>query len=125
MFYDNLLAVCQEKGLKITPVVQECGGKSGSISGWKKGAWPSSDLVVRLAARLNVSTDRLLMGQDAKKEDADAIRGISDDALKVACLWDGLDEPGKAIILGDIYRRAEALAGASEEGLGGRFRAAK
>lgn len=124
MFYDNLLAVCQEKGLKITPVVQECGGKSGSISGWKKGAWPSSDIVVRLAARLNVSTDRLLTGRDAKTEDADAISGISDDALKVACLWDGLDGPGKAIILGELYRRAEALAN-SEERRDASFRAAR
>lgn len=114
MFYDNLLAVCQEKGLKITPVVQECGGKSGSISGWKKGAWPSSDLVVRLATHLNVSTDRLLTGREAKIEDVDATSGISDDALKVARLWDGLDEPGKAIILGDIYRRLEALANSKE-----------
>lgn len=48
------------------------------------------------------------------KKDADAITGISDDALKVARLWDGLDEPGKAIILGDIYRRLEALANSKE-----------
>lgn len=124
MFYENLLAVCEEKGLKITPIVKECGGKSGSIAGWKNGSWPNSDIVVRLAARLDVSTDRLLTGKDAKK-DADAITGISDDGLKVGCLWDSLDEPGKAIILGDIYRRAEAMNMASEEVLGARLREAK
>ncbi len=63
-------------------------------------------------------------GQAAEK-DADAIRGISDDALKVGCLWDGLDEAGKAIILGDIYRRAEAMTMASDALAGEQFRAAK
>ena len=53
------------------------------------------------------------------------IRGISDDALKVGCLWDGLDEAGKAIILGDIYRRAEAMTMASDALAGEQFRAAK
>lgn len=124
MFYDNLLAACNEKGLKLTPTVVECGGKSGSISGWKKGAWPSSEIVVALAARLNVSTDRLLLGADAENA-ADAISGISDDGLKVGCLWDGLDEASKAIILGDIYRRAEAMSMASEKVLGERLREAK
>lgn len=33
--------------------------------------------------------------------------GISEEALEVARLWDALDRPGKAIILGDIYRRTE------------------
>lgn len=60
-----------------------------------------------------------------EKKDADAIRGISDDALKVACLWDGLDEAGKAIILGDIYRRAEAMTMASDALTGEQLRAAK
>ena len=59
------------------------------------------------------------------KKDADAIRGISDDALKVGCLWDGLDEAGKAIILGDIYRRAEAMTMASDALAGEQLRAAK
>lgn len=110
MFYDNLLEVCKEKGVSVTPIVEECGGRRGSISGWKNGSWPSSQLVAALAVRLDVTTDRLLLGADAKK-DADAIRGISDDALKVGCLWDRLDAPGQAIILGDIYRRLEAASG--------------
>jgi predicted DNA-binding ribbon-helix-helix protein len=36
MFYDNLKAICDEKGLKVTPIVAECGGAKGSISNWKK-----------------------------------------------------------------------------------------
>lgn len=64
MFYDNLKAVCDAKGVKITPLVAECGGAKGSISNWKKGASPNSDIVVNLAVRLNVPTDMLLLGND-------------------------------------------------------------
>ncbi len=62
MFYDNLKAICDSQGIKITPLVAECGGAKGSISNWKKGASPNSDIVVNLAVRLNVSTDMLLLG---------------------------------------------------------------
>ena len=44
MFYDNLKQVCDEKGVKITPIVAECGGAKGSISNWKNGASPNSDI---------------------------------------------------------------------------------
>lgn len=64
MFYDNLLVACEKKGVKVTPLVIECGGASGSISNWKKGASPNSDIVLKLATRLNVSTDYLLTGKE-------------------------------------------------------------
>lgn len=64
MFYDNLKAICDEQGVKITPIVAECGGAKGSISNWKKGASPNSDIVARLAVRLNVSTDLLIFGKE-------------------------------------------------------------
>jgi len=64
MFYDNLKAICEEQGLKITPVVLECGGTKGMLGGWKNGASPNSDIIMRLSDRLNVSTDALLFGKD-------------------------------------------------------------
>lgn len=63
MFYDNLKSACESKGLKVTPTVLECGGKAGSIGGWKKGASPNSDIVMKIAVRLNVTTDYLLFGK--------------------------------------------------------------
>ena len=107
MFYDNLKAICEEQGLKVTPIVLECGGKSGSISGWKKGSWPSSELVVSLSARLNVSTDRLLTGRESEKVSSE-FEGIGVDGLRVGLLWEQLDEPGRAIILGEMYKRLES-----------------
>lgn len=64
MFYENLKRICDEKGVKITPIVAECGGAKGSISNWKKGASPNSDIVARLSVRLNVSADMLIFGRE-------------------------------------------------------------
>lgn len=64
MFYDNLKAICDLRGLKITTVVTECGGALGSISKWKNGANPNSDIVIKLSFHLGVTTDYLLMGKE-------------------------------------------------------------
>ena len=63
MFYDNLKSICDLKGLKITTVVTDCGGALGSISKWKKGACPNSDIVIKLSLHLGVTTDYLLLGE--------------------------------------------------------------
>ncbi len=60
MFYDMLKKECEKQRLKMTPLIVECGGANSSASNWKKGASPNSDIVVKLARRLNVSTDYLL-----------------------------------------------------------------
>ena len=63
-FYDNLKSICDEKNLKITPTVIECGGTKGVLSGWKRGALPNSDIIMRLSVLLNVPTDVLLFGKE-------------------------------------------------------------
>lgn len=85
------------------------GVKPTTITNWKqRNSDPPAKLLIPICEFLGCSLNYLLTGEE--KEDADAIQGISDDALKVARLWDELDVPGKAIILGELYRRAEALA---------------
>ncbi|MDE5883981.1 MAG: helix-turn-helix domain-containing protein [Oscillospiraceae bacterium] len=64
MFYDNLKSLCDSKGIKITTVVTKCGGALGSISKWKKGASPNSDIVIKLSSYLGVTTDYLLKGEE-------------------------------------------------------------
>lgn len=63
MFYDNLKSLCDSKGLKISNAVVKCGGSTGSISQWRNGSSPSSDMVVKLSVLLNVTTDYLLLGK--------------------------------------------------------------
>ena len=60
MFYDILKKECERQHLKMTPLIVECGGANSSAANWKKGASPNSDIVLKLARRLNVSTDYLL-----------------------------------------------------------------
>lgn len=60
MFYDILKKECEKQHLKMTPLIVECGGANSSAANWKKGASPNSDIVLKLARRLNVSTDYLL-----------------------------------------------------------------
>ena len=68
VFYDNLASACAQMNTKIATVVKECGGAVGSIDGWKKGATPRSDIVVKMALRLNVTTDYLLLGRTSAPE---------------------------------------------------------
>ncbi len=64
MFYEKLKTICDKKGVKVTPLVLECGGTKGMLSGWKKGASPSIEIVAKIAVRLNISTDLLVLEND-------------------------------------------------------------
>lgn len=101
MFYNNLKLVCDEKGLKITPIVLECGGTKGVIGGWKKGAMPNSDIVMKLSVRLNVPTDKLLFG----KELFSSTSKLSVDEQNLIKSFNKLSERSK----GKLIERAEML----------------
>ena len=60
VFYDRLKETCEKQGLKMTPLVIECGGSRSNVTTWKNGVMPNSKLLIELAKRLNVSTDYLL-----------------------------------------------------------------
>lgn len=83
MFYNNLKNLCEKKGLKITPIVLECGGNKGSLSGWKNGASPNSDIVMKIAVRLNTTTDYLLFGErkenEIEKQIIEVLRNVNED----------------------------------------------
>lgn len=64
MFWDNFKKICDEKGVKPTPVLKECGISTGSIGRWQKGSSPYADAVLALAEYLNCSTDILLRGSE-------------------------------------------------------------
>lgn len=103
MFYDNLKAICDKKNIKITPLILECGGTKGVIGGWKKGASPNSDIVMKLSVRLNVPTDQLLFGDD-KNLSGDK---LSDDEQNLLEHFRKLSERSKGIILGRVEQLIE------------------
>lgn len=102
MFYDNLKTVCDEKGLKITPIVAECGGAKGSITNWKNGAIPNSDIVIRLAKRLDVTTDFLLLGSDK--------RTFSEEQRELLQHFNNLSSVDKGKVIGKAETLAELAA---------------
>lgn len=114
MFYDNLKSVCEKKGVKITPLIQECNGSTGSISKWRNGAYPNSDIVVKVAMRLGVSTDFLLLG----KEYLQPTEQLSQDKLRLLEMYDMLSDIEKGEILGELkqmLREKRNSSGSSEQ----------
>lgn len=117
MFYDNLLNICEEKGLKLTKIVVECGGASGSINGWKKGAMPNSGIVMSLSERLNVSTDYLLFGRDKEYKNAISIsNGIELQAIQ---LFNALPETEQLKLIGRMELLLEQYKNDDFEEAGG------
>ena len=104
MFYDNLKVACDINGVKMTPIVAECGGAKGSISNWKKGASPNSDIVARLAVRLNVSTDYLIFGEEKSSPSQE----LDEDEQELLTYYKELSPMNKGLVKGE----AKALSGA-------------
>lgn len=77
VFYDRLLALCQENNEKITPVIKKLGLSAGSIARWRNGTVPDGNTICKIAEYFNVSSDYLLGKTDIKKspseEDEDKI----------------------------------------------------
>ncbi len=103
MFYDNLKKICDEKGVKITPIVAECGGAKGSISNWKKGASPNSDIVAKLSVRLNVSTDTLIFGNEKTQS-------LQDGEQELLEYYRKLPEYGQQRLIGRAAGMADVYA---------------
>ena len=83
---ERVRSLAEKNGHTIASVERELGFGQGSIRNWNKAA-PSADKLYKVAKLFNVSMEYILTGEgQAAEKDADAIRGISDDALKVGCL---------------------------------------
>lgn len=96
MFYENFEKACTLKGEKPNPVAVKCGGTKSSASSWKKGSSPNSDIVIRIAEYLGVSTDYLLLGKEPE---------LSDKQQQLLDLFNQLSEENQA----KIIERAETL----------------
>lgn len=61
MFWENFYKACTDKGYKPSPFLVENGISKGNITKWKNdGALPSGEILIKIAKKLNVSTDYLL-----------------------------------------------------------------
>lgn len=70
-FYERYVQLCSEHGMKPqNPEMQRITGvSSGAISGWKKGADPKVDVLLRLSDYFDVTIDYLLGLSQVRKLD--------------------------------------------------------
>ena len=88
MFWENFKQVCDERGMKPTPVLKKCGISTGSISNWQKGASPYAEY-------LNCSTDILLRGNEFNQS---VKLDIMNQELEIIELYHLLPEETKELV---------------------------
>lgn len=49
MFYDRFISLCNQKGIKPTPLVVSMGLSSSNVSQWKKGSTPRPEVIEKIA----------------------------------------------------------------------------
>lgn len=99
MFYDRLKEACKTANTTVTAVLKAIGIGTANGTYWKNGSVPSSDIVIKLAEFLNVSTDYLLTGQSPSSS-------FSDTEKELISLFKSLSEADKIRVI----ERAETLA---------------
>lgn len=72
MFYDTFKDVCNEKGTTVTALLKELGKSTGCTGNWRKGSFPSLDIVMDMAAHLGVSLDKLVYNREPLPESISA-----------------------------------------------------
>lgn len=98
MFYQRILKLCAERGVKITNVIAKMGMGSGNLSKWKAGGIPRGESLSKLADYFQVSTDYLLGRTDDPRPAGEKERypAYSQEACKLAEDYDKkLDAWGK------------------------------
>ena len=95
MFWDNFKQACDERGMKPTPVLKNCGISTGSIGRWQKGASPYADAVLAIAEYLNCSTDILLRGNEFNQS---VKLDIMNQELEIIELYHLLPEQTKELV---------------------------
>ena len=66
MFYDVLTNLCHLRGTSVTALLKDLGLSTSKGTAWKKGSTPTGDILLKIANRLNVSTDYLLENDTSK-----------------------------------------------------------
>ena len=98
MFYERLKSACKNANTTVTATLKAIGIGTANGTYWKNGSIPSSDIVVKLAEFLNISTDYLLMGKEYNI--------ITDDTQELITNYNTVDIIAKAM----IRERARTLA---------------
>ncbi len=80
MFYDQFIKLCDEKGVKPTPVLKEIGISTGNLKKWKTGSTVGADILEKLAGYFQVTVDYFFQDDEGKEpeisNDANALTNV-------------------------------------------------
>lgn len=85
MFYDVLNNLCASNGTTVTGLLKSLKISTSKGTAWKNGSIPNGEILSKIAAYFNVSTDYLLGNDTSATKDP-----ATDDEIKFA-LFNGLD----------------------------------
>lgn len=93
MFYDIFISLCNEKGVKPSPLLSSLGLSKSNNKNWQDGKMPDTKSVMALAEYFGVTTDYLLYGKKPE---------LSEHEAKLLDRFRLLDDLEKEVILGKI-----------------------
>lgn len=82
MFYEQFLKICNEKGVKPTPVLKQIGLSTGNLKKWESGSTVSADTLEKLAAYFGVPVDYFFRNDDTYPD-----TGISDNPHSMSKIY--------------------------------------
>lgn len=86
MFFDILQALCDEKGIAMSSLLDSIGMSRGNIARWKNGLVPKAATKIKLAEALGVDRERL---EEQTEKDPASAGKVSDEDIKFALFGGG------------------------------------
>lgn len=87
MFFDILQALCDEKGIAMSSLLDSIGMSRGNIARWKNGLVPKAATKIKLAEALGVERERL--EEKTEKGLTPSGKVLDDDDIKFALFGGG------------------------------------
>lgn len=70
MFYDNLIKLCEERGITVTSLLRELNLSTSKGTAWKNGSIPKYEILKKLANYFSVPLDQLFVEESKSNKKA-------------------------------------------------------
>ena len=86
VFYERVKALCEDNKMTVSDLLTQLGMSASNNTRWSKGTIPDGNTLVKIAMRLNVTTDYLLglkwVEEQKDKEKADLPQSALDSQIR-------------------------------------------
>ena len=97
MFYEQLIALCAERGISPSAAAKAVGKTGAHITKWRKGSVPNDYTIQLFANYFGVAPDYF----KTEKSPAQTDEGLDAKKALLMQLWDALDASGRSALLAD------------------------